>query len=162
MKLDIAQLMPSRAMSAGIEVKPATHGDVIVIELKYGKNRERVISGIKRVSKPGRRIYARKDTLPKVLGGLGTAIISTSRGLITSAEAQQAGPGWRGRSASSGKGRRMSRIGRAPIPLPAGVEFIYDNAVVTVKGPKGELTQRVPREMTVRARGRRDHGHAAH
>ena len=43
----------------------------------------------------------------------------------------------------------MSRIGKAPIPLPAGVEFVYDNAVVTVKGPKGELTQRVPREMLV-------------
>ena len=69
------------------------HGDVILITLKYGKNRERVISGIKRVSRPGRRIYARKDTLPKVLGGLGTAVISTSRGLVTSAEAQRLGVG---------------------------------------------------------------------
>ena len=93
MKLDIARLLAEQGYVGKYEVKPATHGDVIVIELKYGKNRERVISGIKRVSKPGRRIYARKDTLPKVLGGLGTAIISTSRGLITSVEAKRLGLG---------------------------------------------------------------------
>ena len=61
--------------------------------LGAGKNRERVISGIKRVSKPGRRVYAKKESLPKVLGGLGTAIISTSRGLVTSAEARKLGLG---------------------------------------------------------------------
>jgi small subunit ribosomal protein S8 len=93
MKLDIARLLAEQGYVGKYEVKPATHGDVIVIELKYGKNKERVISGIKRVSKPGRRIYARKDTLPKVLGGLGTAIISTSRGLITSVEAKRLGLG---------------------------------------------------------------------
>ncbi len=93
MKLDIARIMTEQGYVAKYELKPGEHGDVIVIELKYGKNRERVISGIKRVSKPGRRIYARKDTLPKVLGGLGTAIISTSRGLVTSAEAGKLGVG---------------------------------------------------------------------
>ena len=93
MKLDIARLLAEQGYVGKYDVKPATHGDVIVIELKYGKNKERVISGIKRVSKPGRRINARKDTLPKVLGGLGTAIISTSRGLITSAEAKRLGLG---------------------------------------------------------------------
>jgi len=93
MKLDIARIMTEQGYVAKYELKPGEHGDVIVIELKYGKNRERVISGIKRVSKPGRRIYARKDTLPKVLGGLGTAIISTSRGLVTSAEAGKVGVG---------------------------------------------------------------------
>jgi len=93
MKLDIARIMTEQGYVAKYELKPGEHGDVIVIELKYGKNRERVISGIKRVSKPGRRIYARKDTLPRVLGGLGTAIISTSRGLVTSAEAGKLGVG---------------------------------------------------------------------
>jgi small subunit ribosomal protein S8 len=93
MKLDIARIMAEQGYIEKFEVKPAEHGDVIVIDLKYGKNRERVISGIKRVSKPGRRIYARKDGLPKVLGGLGTAIISTSRGLVTSAEAGKLGVG---------------------------------------------------------------------
>ena len=67
--------------------------DTLVIELKYGRNRERVISGLKRVSKPGRRIYARKDRLPRVLGGMGVAILSTSNGLITSRTAQEQGVG---------------------------------------------------------------------
>jgi small subunit ribosomal protein S8 len=93
MKLDIARIMTEQGYVAKYELKPGEHGDVIVIDLKYSKNRERVISGIKRVSKPGRRVYARKDTLPKVLGGLGTAIISTSRGLVTSAEAGKLGVG---------------------------------------------------------------------
>ncbi len=93
MKRDIARILAEQGYIEKFEVKPAEHGDVILIDLKYGKNRERVISGIKRVSKPGRRIYARKDGLPKVLGGLGTAIISTSRGLVTSAEAGKLGVG---------------------------------------------------------------------
>jgi small subunit ribosomal protein S8 len=93
MKVEIARLIKEQGYVASYEVRSGEHGDVIVIDLKYGKNRERVISGIKRVSKPGRRIYARKETLPKVLGGLGTAIISTSRGLLTSAEAQRQGLG---------------------------------------------------------------------
>jgi len=93
MKADIAKLMLAQGYISGCEQARGEHGDVLVISLKYGKNREKVISGIKRVSKPGRRIYARKDTLPKVLGGLGTAIISTSRGLVTSAEAKRLGLG---------------------------------------------------------------------
>ncbi len=93
MKVEIARLMADLGYVVGYEVKHGEHGEVIVIELKYGKNRERVISGIKRVSKPGRRVYANKETLPKVLGGLGTAIISTSRGLVTSAEARRLGLG---------------------------------------------------------------------
>jgi small subunit ribosomal protein S8 len=93
MKIEIARLLYEQGYVASYEVVPADPGQEILIYLKYGRNRERVISGIKRVSKPGRRIYARKDTLPKVLGGLGTAIISTSTGLITSAEAKQLGVG---------------------------------------------------------------------
>jgi len=93
MKVEIARLMSEQGYIAGYETKHGEHGEVIFVELKYGKNRERVISGIKRVSKPGRRVYAKKESLPKVLGGLGTAIISTSRGLVTSAEAQKLGLG---------------------------------------------------------------------
>ena len=66
---------------------------LLVIELKYGRSRERVITNLKRVSKPGRRIYASKDRLPRVLGGLGTAILSTSRGVITSRTAEREGIG---------------------------------------------------------------------
>jgi small subunit ribosomal protein S8 len=65
----------------------------LVVELKYGRSRERVLNGLKRVSKPGRRIYASKDRLPRVLGGLGTAILSTSRGVITSRTAEREGIG---------------------------------------------------------------------
>ena len=67
--------------------------DVLVIELKYGRKRERVLTGLKRISKPGRRIYAGKDRLPRVLGGMGTAILSTSRGVITSRTAEREGVG---------------------------------------------------------------------
>lgn len=93
MKVEIARLMTEQGYVVGYKVKHGEHGEVIHVELKYGKNRERVISGIKRVSKPGRRVYAKKESLPKVLGGLGTAIISTSRGLVTSAEARKLGLG---------------------------------------------------------------------
>ena len=93
MKAGIAKLLLEQGYISALDTRSGDHGEVLVIGLKYGKNRERVISGIKRVSKPGRRIYARKDALPKVLGGLGVAIISTSRGLVTSAEAQRLGLG---------------------------------------------------------------------
>ena len=66
---------------------------VLVIELKYGRSRERVITNLKRISKPGRRIYARQDRMPRVLGGMGTAILSTSRGVITSRTAEKEGIG---------------------------------------------------------------------
>jgi len=64
-----------------------------VIELKFGPKRERIITDVKRVSKPGRRVYATKDRLPRVLGGMGTAIMSTSNGLVTSRTAQELGVG---------------------------------------------------------------------
>jgi len=67
--------------------------NTLVVELKYGKNRERVLTNVRRVSKPGRRIYARKDRLPRVLGGMGTAILSTSSGLVTARTAQERGIG---------------------------------------------------------------------
>ena len=67
--------------------------DTLVVELKFGRNRERFITDLKRVSKPGRRVYARKDRLPRVLGGMGTAILSTSSGLVTSRTAEERGIG---------------------------------------------------------------------
>ena len=65
----------------------------LVVELKFGRNRERILTDLRRVSKPGRRVYARKDRLPRVLGGMGTAILSTSGGLITSKTAEERGVG---------------------------------------------------------------------
>ena len=67
--------------------------DTLVVELKYGRSRERVITNLKRISKPGRRIYARKDRMPRVLGGMGTAILSTSSGVMTSRTAEERGIG---------------------------------------------------------------------
>jgi small subunit ribosomal protein S8 len=61
--------------------------------LKYGANRERIITGLKRISKPGLRVYVKKDEVPKVLGGLGTAVISTSRGVMTDKDARKQGLG---------------------------------------------------------------------
>ena len=65
----------------------------LVVELKFARDRRRVITDLKRVSKPGRRVYARKDRLPRVLGGLGTAIMSTSDGLVTNRQAAERGVG---------------------------------------------------------------------
>ena len=76
-----------------VEEKEELPYKVLVVELKYGRGRERVLTGLKRISKPGRRIYAGKDRLPRVLGGMGTAILSTSRGVITSRTAQREGIG---------------------------------------------------------------------
>jgi small subunit ribosomal protein S8 len=95
LKREIARLLKEEGYITDFRVERKTDDpfDTLVIELKYGRNRERVISGIKRVSKPGRRIYARKDRLPRVLGGMGVAILSTSTGLMTSRSAEQAGIG---------------------------------------------------------------------
>ena len=76
-----------------VERRPEESFDTLTIELKFGRNRERVITGLRRVSKPGRRVYARKDRLPRVLGGMGTAILSTSSGLVTSRTAAERGIG---------------------------------------------------------------------
>jgi small subunit ribosomal protein S8 len=76
-----------------VERRDPNSFDTLVIELKYGRGRERVITDLKRVSKPGRRVYARKDRLPRVLGGMGVAILSTSNGLVTARTAQERGVG---------------------------------------------------------------------
>jgi small subunit ribosomal protein S8 len=73
--------------------KPARAYDTLEISLKYGRGRDRVITDLKRISKPGRRVYARHDRLPRVLGGMGTAIMSTSGGVVTDREAAQRGVG---------------------------------------------------------------------
>jgi len=68
-------------------------GQALVVDLKYGRNRERSIAGLRRVSKPGLRVYAKSTNLPRVLGGLGVAIISTSSGLMTDRQASMRGVG---------------------------------------------------------------------
>ncbi len=93
LKEQIARLLKEEGYIKGYRLEKGESFDTLVIELKFGKNRERVITDLKRISKPGRRIYARKDRLPRVLGGMGTAILSTSTGVITSRTAQEKGVG---------------------------------------------------------------------
>jgi small subunit ribosomal protein S8 len=93
LKEQIARLLKEEGYISDFRVEKGESFDTLVIELKFGRNRERIITDLKRISKPGRRIYARKDRLPRVLGGMGTAILSTSRGVITSRTAEQEGIG---------------------------------------------------------------------
>ncbi len=93
LKEDIARLLKEEGYIVGFERKSGESFDTLVIQLKYGPSRERIITDLKRVSKPGRRVYARKDRLPRVLGGMGTAIMSTSTGLVTSKTAEREGIG---------------------------------------------------------------------
>lgn len=87
-KTEIARVLTEEGFVAGYRVDDSDAPKrKIVIEMKYGPNRERSITGLRRVSKPGRRVYARRDDLPRVLGGLGVAILSTSQGVLTDKQA---------------------------------------------------------------------------
>jgi small subunit ribosomal protein S8 len=100
MKEEIARILKEEGYIKDFRVVEATGDDgkplpykSLVVELKFARDRRRVITDVKRVSKPGRRVYAQKDRLPRVLGGLGTAIMSTSIGVITSRQAAERGVG---------------------------------------------------------------------
>ncbi len=93
MKEEIARLLKEEGYIRDYRVQKGESFDHLVIDLKFGSNRERVITGLRRISRPGRRVYARKDRLPRVLGGMGTAIMSTSGGLVTSRTAEERGVG---------------------------------------------------------------------
>jgi small subunit ribosomal protein S8 len=95
-KEGVAEILQQEGYITSFEVAEPAEGEVsktLTITLKYGRNRERSIAGIRRVSKPGLRVYAKSTGLPKVLGGLGVAIISTSQGLLTDRKANRAGVG---------------------------------------------------------------------
>ena len=93
MKEEIARLLKEEGYITDFRVDKGESFDTLTVELKFGRNRERILTDLKRVSKPGRRVYARKDRLPRVLGGMGTAILSTSNGLVTSKTAEEKGIG---------------------------------------------------------------------
>jgi small subunit ribosomal protein S8 len=93
LKTELARILKEEGYIRDYRVDQGESFDTLVVELKFGQNRERVITDLKRVSKPGRRIYAKKERLPRVLGGMGTAVISTSGGLVTSKRAQELGVG---------------------------------------------------------------------
>lgn len=90
-KVGIAEILTKQGYISGFEVLAPAEGEVgktLKLTLKYGSNRERALAGVRRISKPGLRVYAKATALPKVLGGLGVAIISTSQGLLTDKEAK--------------------------------------------------------------------------
>ncbi|MGE4114950.1 MAG: 30S ribosomal protein S8 [Candidatus Nanopelagicales bacterium] len=92
-KAGIAEILTQEGYIAGWRVEDAEVGKNLVLDLKFGPSRERSIAGVRRVSKPGLRVYAKSTALPKVLGGLGVAIISTSSGLLTDKQAAKKGVG---------------------------------------------------------------------
>ncbi|MGB9680025.1 MAG: 30S ribosomal protein S8 [Thermoanaerobacteraceae bacterium] len=93
MKRSIAMIMLREGFIKSVEEIDDGKQGILKLTLKYGSNKERIISGLKRISKPGLRVYARHDELPKVLGGLGIAIISTPNGILTDKDARKAGVG---------------------------------------------------------------------
>jgi small subunit ribosomal protein S8 len=93
LKQNIAEILQAEGYISGWSVEDARVGKTLTIDLKFGPNRERSLAGVKRVSKPGLRVYAKSTNLPKVLGGLGVAILSTSSGLLTDKQAATKGVG---------------------------------------------------------------------
>jgi len=93
LKTHIAEILKREGYIASWAVEDARVGSTLTLSLKYGPNRERSIAGIKRVSKPGLRVYAKSTEIPTVLGGLGVAIVSTSSGLLSDREAMKKGVG---------------------------------------------------------------------
>jgi small subunit ribosomal protein S8 len=93
LKTHIAEILKQEGYISQWEVADARVGQTLTLTLKYGPNRERSIAGIKRVSKPGLRVYAKSTEIPRVLGGLGVAILSTSSGLLTDRQAESKGVG---------------------------------------------------------------------
>ena len=88
-KTEIARILKEEGFISDYKIKKNDVQDVIVLNLKYGQHKERVITGLKRISKPGLRVYAKTNDIPKVLNGLGIAIVSTSKGLMTDKEARK-------------------------------------------------------------------------
>jgi len=93
LKAHIAEILQQEGYIAGWRAIENEVGRTLIVDLKYGPNRERSIAGVKRISKPGLRVYAKSTNLPRVLGGLGVAIISTSSGLLTDKQAAKKGVG---------------------------------------------------------------------
>ena len=93
MTLQIAEILKREGFIADYNYVSDVKGDKLIITLKYGEKKERIITGLKRISKSGLRVYAKCDEIPRVLNGLGIAIISTSKGLMTDKEAREQGLG---------------------------------------------------------------------
>ncbi|MGV8145274.1 MAG: 30S ribosomal protein S8 [Alkaliphilus sp.] len=93
LKKEIANIMLNEGFIKGYDVIEDGKQGILRIQLKYGKNKEKILTGIKKITKPGLRVYAKKTEIPRVLGGLGIAVISTSKGLVTDRVARKEGVG---------------------------------------------------------------------
>lgn len=93
LKKELARILKQEGYIRDYRVIDDGRQAIVRIYLKYGANKQRVISGLKRISKPGRRVYASRDEIPRVLGGLGVAVLSTSQGIMTDKEARKLGVG---------------------------------------------------------------------
>jgi small subunit ribosomal protein S8 len=93
LKAELAKLLESEGYIVGWEESGEGKDKTLLVKLKYDKSRRQVISGLRRISKPGRRVYVDRDSIPKVLGGMGVAVISTSQGLLSGQEARRRGVG---------------------------------------------------------------------
>lgn len=89
LKMEIARILKDEGFIVDYKIKEDSIQNYIILELKYGEKKERVITGLKRISKPGLRVYAKADEVPRVLNGLGIAIISTSKGVMTDRSARK-------------------------------------------------------------------------
>ena len=92
-KVNIARILKEEGFIQGYHVEETEPQPTLTITMKYGPNRERVIAGLRRISKPGLRVYVKRDEIPRVLGGLGVAILSTNAGLMTDRTARKDGRG---------------------------------------------------------------------
>ena len=93
MKAEVARVLKDEGYIIDYELRDAEVGTELVVRLKYSRDRRRVISGVQRVSKPGRRVYVDRRSIPRILGGMGISVISTSQGVITGHEARRRGIG---------------------------------------------------------------------
>ena len=93
LKKDVTRILKEQGYIADFAVEPTAIGEVIKIELRYTSDRKPVITGLERISRPGRRRYVKGDEVPRVMGGMGTAIVSTSTGVMTGHEAKAKGVG---------------------------------------------------------------------
>jgi small subunit ribosomal protein S8 len=92
-KVNLAKVLEQEGYIQGFSVEPTEPQPTLTVRLKYGPNRERVITGLRRISKPGLRVYVKRTEIPRVLGGLGVAILSTNEGLVTDRTARSRGLG---------------------------------------------------------------------
>jgi large subunit ribosomal protein L6 len=160
MKLSIARILKEEGFIRDFDSPRGQAHPTLRIHLQYREGRQSAIAGLKRVSKPGLRVYVGKGQIPRVYGGLGLAIVSTSRGLMGGRQAWRDGIGgelvcYSGEANGNGKlqGRTLSRIGRKTIPVPGGVTVDVGYGEVIVSGPRGTLTQNYHPDVVVKVEG---------